>query len=432
MTVVARRLPVMGAVNAGKSQRLSVMGSELDRVRAAVWARFAGAKTAHLSKRQIRDRLMAEHDPDKFGVPQRLWRATVEDTVDKIRAWQQAVIATEVRPRIYARAGEDQHERQRLLGLAKTGRWREDPWLSRQCRDAFASKRPRPRRSGRIVADNCSYDVARDEEGRVWLAVMTPTRGQRLRLNLGPLPKELVPVSTIEISPDGHAGWQVIAAYPANRVCSTRPRHNRLAAVEGIDAGVSEVFTDTNGRRYGAGQYERIAARAERDRARGRARNKLRAVRDRQLARAAAATDAGDALTARAARAKAARIERYNLGPREAVRPTRARPRSDESRGVSGGSRLGRQHSAYCGRGPVRAAGQEQVRTNRQPRLCGLAALILGRRAGVGAKPQRFCGDIGQPGLHLTTSTPVRTPRGSAREERLLSDCGLPAARDRV
>ena len=66
MTVVARRLPVMGAVNAGKSQRLSVMGSELDRVRAAVWARFAGAKTAHLSKRQIRARLMAEPDRHKF------------------------------------------------------------------------------------------------------------------------------------------------------------------------------------------------------------------------------------------------------------------------------------------------------------------------------------------------------------------------------
>jgi hypothetical protein len=268
MAVVARRLPVLGAVNAGKCQTLSVMGSELDRVRAGVWARFAGAKTAHLTKRQIRDRLMAEHAPTGVAVPQRLWRATVEDTVDKIRAWQQAVIATEVRPKIYARASDDKHERRRLLGLAKTGRWREDAWLSRQCRDAFASKRPLSRRSGRIVADNCSYDVTRDEQGRVWLAVMTPARGQRLRLNLGLLPERLVPTSTIEISPDGRGGWQVIAAYPAMRVCSTRPGHKRLAAVEGIDAGVSEVFTDTNGRRYGTGQYQRIAKRAERDRAR--------------------------------------------------------------------------------------------------------------------------------------------------------------------
>jgi hypothetical protein len=186
VTVVTRRLPVVGALNAGKSQTLSVIGSDEDRVRAGVWARFAGAKTAHLSKRQIRDRLMAENAPAGVSVPQRLWRATVEDTVDKIRAWQQAVIATEVRPKICASSANDA-ERKRLLGLAKTGRWREDPWLSRQCRDAFARTRPRPRRSGRIVADNCSYDVARDEQGRVWLAVMTPTRGQRLRLNLGPL-----------------------------------------------------------------------------------------------------------------------------------------------------------------------------------------------------------------------------------------------------
>jgi hypothetical protein len=92
--------------------------------------------------------LMTEQAPAGFGVPQRLWRATVEDTVDRIRAWQQAVIAIEVRQNIYARAGEDKAERKRLLGLAKAGRWRADPWLSRKCRNAFAGKRPRPRASG--------------------------------------------------------------------------------------------------------------------------------------------------------------------------------------------------------------------------------------------------------------------------------------------
>jgi IS605 OrfB family transposase len=311
--VVARRLPVLGSVNAGKAATLASMGAELDAVRAGAWARFAGAKNAHLSKRQIRDRLMAEHAPAGVGVPQRLWRATVEDTVDKIRAWQQAVIATEVRPKIYDRADDNTDERKRLLGLARAGRWREDPWLSRQCRNAFTGKRPRARRSGRIVADNCSYDTWRDERGRVWLAVMTPTRGERLRLNLGPLPDTLVPTSTIEIAPDGRGSWQVIAAYPAARVCSTRPQQPSITAVEGIDAGVSEVFTDTTGRRYGAGQYEQIAARAERDRARGTARNKLRAVRDRHLARAQAAAEAGNTATARAAAAKARRIDRHNL-----------------------------------------------------------------------------------------------------------------------
>jgi IS605 OrfB family transposase len=299
---------------------LAMMGAELDRVRAGVWARFSGAKTAHLSKRQIRDRLMTENAPAGVGVPQRLWRATVEDTIDKIRAWQQAVIATEVRPKICARTHDDVAERKRLLALARMGRWREDRWLSRQCRNAFAGKRPRPRRSGRIVADNCSYDIQRDQAGRVWLAVMTPTRRRRLRLNLGPLPQELVPTSTIEISPVGHGSWQVIAAYPAKRVCSTRPRHQNLTRIEGIDAGVSEVFTDSSGRRYGADQYDRIAARAERDRARTRARNQLRAVRDRHLARAKVAAETGDTATARAASAKARRIHRHNLGREKLTR----------------------------------------------------------------------------------------------------------------
>jgi hypothetical protein len=60
---VTRRLPVLGSVNGGKAATLTAMGAELDRIRACVWSRFAGAGTAHLSKRQIRDRLMAEQAP---------------------------------------------------------------------------------------------------------------------------------------------------------------------------------------------------------------------------------------------------------------------------------------------------------------------------------------------------------------------------------
>jgi IS605 OrfB family transposase len=74
------------------------------------------------------------------------------------------------------------------------------------------------------------------------------------------------------------------------------------------------LFTTTEGRRFGAGQYQRIAARAERDCARGKARNKLRSVRDRRLERAQAAAAAGDTALARAEVAKARRIDRHNLG----------------------------------------------------------------------------------------------------------------------
>ncbi len=315
VAIVARRLPVVGVLNAGKAEVLSHMGTELDGVRAEVWRRFAGAPTAQLSKRQVRDRLMAEGRPRKYAVPQRLWRATVEDTVDKIRAWQRAVIVTEVRPKIFQRTAANDDARRRLLALAKAGRWREDPWLSRQCRDAFAAKAtPRPRRTGRIVADNCSYDVIRDGQGRVWLAVMTPARGQRISVNLGPLPQHLEPRSTIAITPDGRGGWSVTAAYRAHQVSSVRPKKPHPTAVEAVDAGVTEVFTTTDGRRFGEGQSAVITTRAERDRARGKSRNKLRKVRDRHLERAQAAADRGDHQRATEARAKAARIDRNNLG----------------------------------------------------------------------------------------------------------------------
>lgn len=313
-SIVARRLPVVGELNASKAGALAAMGVELDRLRRVVWSRFHGAKTAHLSKREIRDRLMREGSPTDYAVPQRLWRATVEDTVDKIRAWQRAVIVTEVRPKIYQRTAGDEDAQKRLLTLAKIGRWREDPWLSRQCREAFASLAPHSKGRGWIVADNCSYDLSRDDHGRVWLAVMTPACRKRLKLNLGELPPRMEPTSTVHIGPDGRGGWVVIAAYDAHIVSSVRPRNTVRVAMEGIDAGVTEVFTTTDGRRFGAGQSAVIAARAERDNARGKARNKIRRVRDKHLDHARIAESNGDKLAASAARAKATRIERHNLG----------------------------------------------------------------------------------------------------------------------
>ena len=186
--VVTRRLAVIGRLDTGQRVTFNRMGVVLDGVRALVWERFCGAKTAHLSRREVRDRLMAQRCADGFAVPQRLWRATVEDTVDKIGAGQQAELSGAVQRKIYVRAGDDEQERKRLLRLAKCGDWLRDAWLARQCRKVFAGKRPKPKRSGRIVADNLSDDVQRDTTGRVWLTVMTAVRGQRLRLNLGTLP----------------------------------------------------------------------------------------------------------------------------------------------------------------------------------------------------------------------------------------------------
>jgi len=152
--VVVRRLPVCGGVNAGKEAVLLLMGAELDRVRAGVWARFCGAKSAHLSKAAGPGSPYGRAGAGGFGVPQRLWRATVEDAVDKARAWQQAVIATEVRPKIYARAGGEKPKRIRLLGLARNGRWREDP-----CWRASAGMRLSASGRGRAAPAHCGRQL---------------------------------------------------------------------------------------------------------------------------------------------------------------------------------------------------------------------------------------------------------------------------------
>jgi IS605 OrfB family transposase len=213
--VVARRLPVFGEVNAGKAATLEAMGAELDRVRAAVWARFSGAKTAELSKRQIRDRLMAEHAPADFDVPQRLWRATVEDTVDKIRAWQHAVIATEVRPKIYARAGDDKGERKRLLGLG------HKKLSARRARDRAVTKdavyqavHDLVDTTGHIVAEDLSRLRGKSKFGRTASRVYAAWQRSFLADALASLPSRRGSAVTLvnpaytsqQVHPCGHPG----------------------------------------------------------------------------------------------------------------------------------------------------------------------------------------------------------------------------------
>jgi len=58
------------------------------------------------------------------------------------------------------------------------------------------------------------------------------------------------------------------------------------------------------------------------------------------------------------------------------------------------------------------------------------AAHLLGRRFGVGTRPQRFCGGVGSnPAYTSQQVQSVRTPRYSVAGRKFLSDCGLPRRR---
>ena len=222
------------------------------------------------------------------------------------------MLTTELHGLIHAHAASDT-QRKHLYTLAKTGRWRDDQWLSRNVRDAFTGKNPHPQTGQGVVADNLSYDTCRDEHGHLWLAVMGLQPRQRIRINLGALPEQLVPTSTITIRRDNDR-WHVTAAYHPHTVCSTRPQHRHPAPVDGIDAGVREVCTTTSGQVFGDKQYQQIATRAQRDTDRGRARNKLRAVAYNHQAKAEHARQRGDTTTARKHTATARRIACHNLG----------------------------------------------------------------------------------------------------------------------
>ena len=92
----------------------------------------------------------------------------------------------------------------------------------------------------------------------------------RLRLNLGPLPDELVPVSTIEISGDGRGGWQVAPPTPRHWCAAPDPAARNSPRLQVSTPRLVRCSPTPMAVALGVGLYEQIAARAERDCARSK------------------------------------------------------------------------------------------------------------------------------------------------------------------
>ncbi|MCP4110930.1 MAG: hypothetical protein GY749_36315 [Desulfobacteraceae bacterium] len=161
----ATRILYSKKLNAGKYNQLAETASRLGKIRTETWHRYGSFNGVGVSDRVIRDKYLAEGR--KFDVPARLWKATLKDSSDNIKACREAA---KVKARqAVSRHTSDKKEQKRLYTLLKYNKWAEDKYLRRIMRKYW--KHGRNHTKNQIVADTGCY-TAEVKNNQTWLYVM--------------------------------------------------------------------------------------------------------------------------------------------------------------------------------------------------------------------------------------------------------------------
>jgi hypothetical protein len=224
----------------------------------------------------------------KFGLPARLWKATLDDVLADIKAnrtaAKQAVIDN-----VYHRE-LDEADRDAKLHLLRKDIWFCQPLLRRLMRRQW--KRGKTSVNNHIVLDSQCYTVRKDAQGKAWIDIMGLIAKQRLTI---PLPSTAPISGTIRLILRGHNAQgkgrgqsarggklEIHYAVPEFKACVTRPCGPQTL---GADKGYTEVFTDSDGDRHGLQLGKLLTTKSDANKIRYQGRQTLEAIADKHLAK---------------------------------------------------------------------------------------------------------------------------------------------------
>jgi len=306
--------------------------------------RYAAEKEVHLRAfnvdgyftrtfwRARRDALLRSDYSSPYGLQGRMWKMALKDAYETV-ARQWSALAAALRSRV-ARKGEwsevQRHyafwllqKPQRLAALSadrapvpdhfvvSSGEQRQvRNYLRRVIRRGRGS-RPQIKRAQSLCLDANMYTLFA-QDGQQYIKVMGLEAGRRIVIPLTgytPIRGNLRLVLDEERQ-------RVEIHYTAE----VKPVPPLAGEPCGLDAGITEVFTDEEGRRYGTGFGELLSRAADHLKKKGAQRNRLHQVRKRAEAR-------GD-------RRKARHLRRFNLG-RQKLRRGQRRVRTEMARQIN-------------------------------------------------------------------------------------------------
>ena len=267
---------------------------------------------AHPKGRAYRDGLVAKSYASPAGLQARSWKLALSDAHETVSK-QWLALAAAIRPRLAQKEGWTEAQKryafwllmspQRMAQLIASPapvptHFQISPAEQKQVRSYLRRVLRRKRgeraqvRKARSMALDANMYTLFFQNGTQYIKVMSLKKGARIVIPLcGNTPIR----GNIRLVLDS-AGRRVEIHYTAE-ISSTYALWGEPCA---LDAGVSEVFTDERGNRYGEGFGKTLSDISEEQNLKGKARNKLYQI-------ATAALDKGE-------KKKAGRIRKFNLG----------------------------------------------------------------------------------------------------------------------
>lgn len=295
------RIAYSDGLNASKYAELEEQASRLGAVRTMVWDRFGSIAGVGVSDRTVRDRWLKDGTAEQFNVTANAWKETVRDAMGDIKANRDAA-KVEVRRNI-ARRNLPDDERKRLYVALKYDKWTDDPLLRRLMRRSLIRGHNHTHNQIIIRSDMVSTFTL-TEGGNVWLKVPGLVPRQPVII---PLKTTIAPTGTLRLIMRGN---RVEAHYAVDDKALKSAHNPHGTGTLGVDKGYTEVFTDSDGLRYGTELGAILTANSDKLKERNARRAKLRSI--------------ANTAAAKGNHAKAQRIRDNNLGTAKMERQKRA------------------------------------------------------------------------------------------------------------
>lgn len=243
MSVVTRCV-VSKNLTAAKYTRLKKMAHLCGAVRDEAWRRYGGLNGLGKNPREIRNQDWMREDGlgATTQLPARIWKATLEDVLNAIKASRAASIS-KCTKKVW-RSKHSEVDKKSFSAMLYHETWTKNNLLHRLMRRHWLHGKNHT--YNQIVFDIQGYTCF-TLNSRCWIKVSSLRRGRRIAIPLDSFKHQITGAIRIRIRDDGEV--DILYTVDEMEACVTRPcGHQEL----GIDKGFSEVFTDSDGQRHGA------------------------------------------------------------------------------------------------------------------------------------------------------------------------------------
>lgn len=266
------RITLSWSLSKSKLFQLRELALRLAPIRTRIWDEYGSFSGVGTDPRKVRNTWTKAGIFKQYDVPISIARETMRDAFANIDANREAAFTAVIRT-IYRRTQpiKDEVERDKhrkaLIKQLRMGQYLKNKWLHREVRKHW--HRGHNHTDDQIILEpNCYEWFTRDGHG--WIKVQGIEPYKRIAI---PLTSNDPITSTIRIIVrDDNSGVDI------HYTVDEKPGKPAGTATLAVDKGFTEVFTDSNGDRYGKGLGTLLVAESDRICKKGKARNKLYAL----------------------------------------------------------------------------------------------------------------------------------------------------------